>query len=75
MLFEDGDQQVNADSNPYLSLYAVDGSAEELLDSQMLFDPFEEQLNQPSLMIKVGNRESFDGEIVCQKDVVLVLIF
>lgn len=31
------------------------GRAPELLDSQVLFDPFEEQLHAPSVTVKLGD--------------------
>ena len=31
------------------------GCTPELLDSQMLFDPFEEQLHAPSVAVKLGD--------------------
>ncbi len=41
-LFQDGDEHVSADRYPYLRLDGVFGRADKCLDSQMLFDPFEQ---------------------------------
>ena len=45
------------------------GCALELLDVQVLFDPFEEQLHTPSVMVKLGDCLSRRRQIVGQKDV------
>ena len=45
------------------------GCAPELLDSQVLLDPFEEQLHTPSVMVKLGDCLSRRRQIVGQKDV------
>jgi len=39
--FEDGDEHINGNGNPDLGLDSVFGGPEKLLDSQVLFDPFD----------------------------------
>ena len=48
LFFEDCDQDINGNGDPNLSLNAVGRGAEEPFDAQVLFDPFEEQLDLPS---------------------------
>ena len=47
-LLEDGDQHINRHDNPDLSFHGILGISVEGLDSQVLFDPFEEQFNLPA---------------------------
>jgi hypothetical protein len=54
--FEDGDEDINGNGDPDLSLDSVFGSPEKLLDSQVLFDPFEEKFHLPTALINLGNR-------------------
>ena len=53
-LFDDGNQDVSAYGDPNLRFDGVDAVAHKSLDSQVLFDPFEEQLNLPSTLVKRG---------------------
>ena len=53
--FENGKFEVNNHSYPDLDLYRIGGSAIEGLDSEVLFDPFEEQFDFPSCLVKGGN--------------------
>ena len=41
-LFHDGNQDVNGDGDPYLSLDRILGGAVKTFDPKMLLDPFEE---------------------------------
>ena len=45
LLFDDGNQHVGADSRPDLGLHSVLACAQKVLDAQVLFDPFEEELS------------------------------
>jgi hypothetical protein len=51
-----------------LSFDGVFGGAEERFDTQMLFDPLEEQLDAPTQAVELGNGERGQDEIVGQKD-------
>ena len=50
------------------------GCTPELLDSQVLFDPFEEQLHAPSFTVKLGDCLGWRSQIVGQKDVSGVIL-
>ena len=54
----DGDQDIDADGDPDLSLHGVLGGAVEGFDAQVLFDPFEEQLDLPALLVDLR-----DGQV------------
>ena len=62
--FHDGDKQVSGDSDPYLSFDRVLGSTEKGLDTKMLLDPFEEQLDLPPASIKLGDGDCRQREVV-----------
>lgn len=49
LLLDDGD------GAPDLRLHCVLARAQELLDPQMLLDPFEEQLDLPTILVKSGD--------------------
>ena len=40
------------------------GGAEEGFDAQVLFDPFEEQLDPPAVAVEFGDGECGEGEVV-----------
>ena len=61
------DDQIDRYGNPDLRPHGVLASANKCLDAQMLFDPFEEQPDLPSLAIQVGNQLGLPGEVVRQK--------
>ena len=62
--FDDGHQHIDGDGDPDLSFDGVFRGAEEGLDSQVLFDPFEEQLDLPAAFVEFGNGECRQGEVV-----------
>lgn len=67
-LLETGHQEVNADRDPDLGFDRVLGRAEERLDAQVLFDPFEEQLNVPAALVECGDGRSRETKMVGEKD-------
>ncbi len=62
---DDCDQNVNADGYPDLSLYGIGTGAEERLDSQVLFDPFEKDFYPPAVLVKLSNCQGRQSKIVC----------
>ncbi len=50
--FDDGNQHVSRHGAPDLRLDGVLAVAQELLDSQVLFDPFEEQFDLPAVLVE-----------------------
>ena len=51
-LFHDCREDVDTDSDPDLCLHCVLGCAIERLDSQVLFDPSEEELDLPATLVE-----------------------
>jgi|TARA_B110000908_G_scaffold168167_1_gene222519 hypothetical protein len=54
LFLETGHYQIHRNRYPYLSFYGVLAVAEEGLDTQVLFDPFEEQLDVPAPLVDFG---------------------
>ena len=69
--FENSHEQVNGDGDPHLDTHGVLRSAVEGLDSQMLFDPFEEEFDVPTATVKLGDLQRRFGEIVGEKHIQL----
>ena len=67
-LFDDGRQHIDRDGNPDLGFQGVLGSTIERLDSKILFDPFEEQLDLPAALEKQSNRQGWQNKVVRQKN-------
>lgn len=65
--FDDSDEYVSADRDPYLRLHRILAGSQKGLDTQMLFDPLEEQFDLPALLVKRCNHLGFESEIVGQK--------
>ena len=63
--FENGKFEVNNHSDPDLDLYCIGGSPIEDLDSEVLFDPFEEQFDFPSCPVQGGKSFQRKCEVVC----------
>ena len=64
---DNGHEHVNADRNPYLNSYCVVARSVERFDMQILFDPFEKQLDLPSTLVKFCDRQCRQCEVVGQK--------
>ena len=67
---EDQDQQRDQ-GNPDLSEHGVFARAEECFDLEILFDPLEEKLDLPTVMVDVADRFGDKVADVCEKNVVL----
>ena len=74
-LLYDGHEDVGSDSDPDLRLHGILRCPVEGLDAQILLDPLEEQLDRPARLVKLGDGERRQGEIVGQKDEPLVRLF
>jgi hypothetical protein len=66
-LFHDGHEHVDADGDPDLRLHGVVAGAVESFDSQMLLDPLEEQLDLPTALVELRDRERRQREVVGQE--------
>ncbi len=68
LFFENGDQDVGRYGTPDLGLHRVLARAQKFLYSQVLLDPFEEQLHLPALLVKRGDGQRRQGRIIGQKN-------
>ena len=71
-LFDNGNQNVGRHGAPDLRLDGVLAVAQELLDAQVLLDPFEEQLDLPAVLVQGRNSQRRQHEVVGQEDERLV---
>ena len=53
----DQHQQIGTDGHPDLCFYGIYRVAKEMLDGQVLLEPFEEQLDLPAVFVDCGNRQ------------------
>jgi len=66
-LTNEGRQHIHTDRHPHLGLHRVLGCAVEVFDTQVLFDPFEEQFHLPSALVQPGDGPSGQIEVVRQE--------
>ena len=64
LLLDDGDEHVGRYRAPDLRLHGVLAGAEEFLDSKVLLDPFEEQLDLPAALVKRGDSQRWQEHVV-----------
>jgi hypothetical protein len=67
-LLEQSDQQVTDEGSKYLNPNCVFGSSQELLDPEVLLDPFEEELDAPALLVTLSNLERAASNVVGGED-------
>jgi hypothetical protein len=65
---DDSNKDIGGNGDPDLSFYRVERSTIESLDTEMLFDPFEEQFYLPSALVELGNGQCRKYKIVGQKN-------
>ena len=71
LLVKDGHHEVNGDRDPDLRLHCVGTGAEVVFDTQVAFDPFEEEFDLPSRLVDLGHGESGDLQVVGEEDELL----
>jgi len=67
LFLDDSDEHIHRNSDPDLGFYGIFRCAVKLLDSKMLFDPFEEQLDLPTTLVERRDGECWKRHIVCEK--------
>ena len=67
-LFDDGNQHVSRHGAPDLRLDGILAVAQELLDSQVLLDPFEEQFDLPAVLVECCDGQRRQDKVVGQED-------
>ena len=65
LLLNDRQQGVDTNGNPNLSFYRVTTSSEKMFDSEVLFDPLEEQLHVPPALVELSNYNSWQCKVIC----------
>jgi len=63
-LLDDSDKNINRDSDPDLSLDRVWRRTIKCFDSKMLFDPFEENFDLPTMLEQQCNGQGWQNKIV-----------
>ena len=66
--------QIGANGSPYLCFYSIDTLPIECFDSQVLFDPFEEQFDLPATLVIVGDLAGITMGYVGQQNNVLIIL-
>jgi len=67
-LIENGNHQVDADSDPDLRLHGILAEPEERLHAKVLLDPFEEELDLPARFVDLRDDQRIDFEVVGYED-------
>lgn len=67
-LFGDGHHEAGTDRRPHLQPHGVFTAARESPQSQVLLDPFAEQLDLPAAAVKLGHRRRGQNELIAQQD-------
>jgi len=62
--FHDSHEHIDGYGDPYLGFHSILTGTEEGLDTQMLFDPFKEELDLPSAFVQLCNSKSRQNEVV-----------
>ncbi len=73
LLADDGNQNVNADGNPNLSLHSIGRSPIEIANSQVLFDPLEEEFYLPAAFVELGDGNGRQGKMIGQENKMALL--
>src|SRR5215472_17118571 len=72
-LADDRYEDIDRHSNPDLALDGVGRGAEEALDTQVLLDPLEEQLDLAPLTVQLADREGGQREMIGQEHQMVAL--
>ena len=68
LLMKDCNHEVCTDGDPYLGLHRIGTGSVVVLDAQVTLDPAEEQFDAPAKLVKHGNGERWNFEVVGQED-------
>jgi len=71
LLVKDGNHEVNGHRDPDLGLHRVGTGPEVMFDTQVAFDPFEEEFDLPSRLVDLCHGESVDLQVVGEEDEML----
>ena len=71
LLVKDGHHEVDGHCDPDLGLHCIGAGAEVMFDTQVAFDPLEEEFDLPTALVELGNGQSGDLQIVAEEDQML----
>ena len=71
LLVKDGHHEVNGHCNPDLGLHRIGARTEVVFDTEVAFDPLEEEFDLPTSLVEFGNGESGDLQFVGEEDKML----
>ena len=71
LLVKDGHHEVNGDRNPDLALHRIGAGTEVVFDTQVAFDPLEEEFDLPTALVELGHGERWDLQVVGEEDKML----
>ena len=74
VVLNDSDEAIGDDGNMYLYAYCILSLSPELLDFEMLLQPFVKKFNLLSVFIQVGNLESCQMSCIRQESKVSILL-
>src|SRR5665213_2733644 len=70
-LVKDGHHEVNGHRDPDLGLHRIGAGTEVVFDTQVTFDPFEEEFDLPAALVELCHRDGRDLQIVGEEDQIL----
>ena len=59
-LVKDGHHEEKGDRNPDLGLHRIGAGTEVVFDTEVAFDPLEEEFDLPTALVELGHGESGD---------------
>ena len=68
LLFGDRHQKVGAYCRPHLAVNRITRPTKKVADTQVLFDPFEEQFNLPPVFVEIADEFRLYLEIIGQEN-------
>jgi len=71
LLVKDGHHEVNGHRDPDLGLHCIGAGTEVVFDTEVAFDPLEEEFDLPTALVELGNGESGDLQVVGEEDKML----
>lgn len=66
--FDDSNQDIDGHGGPDLCFHRILRGAVECLDAQVLFDPFEQQFDLPTITVQFGDGVCGQGKIIAEQD-------
>ena len=68
---KDGHHEVSGDRNPDLALHRIGTGSEVVFDTEVAFDPLEEELDLPTALVELVHGERRDLQVVGEEDKML----